>query len=145
MLGVVLVVGDFLDGLGGEPGQWAVGGGEPPVQEPLVGGEVELAGDGVGEVAVGLFDELAVAEGAFLTEVGEFVLVADEGEQDAGLAEEVECDVGEGDFFFEDGGAAGPLPQALGEDEGVVAEGECRGRDGGGLAGHRCFTPSGIS
>lgn len=103
----------------------------------------------MGEVAVRLLDELRVPEGALLAEVGQFVLVADEGEQDAGLAEEVECDVGQGDLLLQDGGGARPLPQAVGEDEGVVAEGEGGAGDRGGLVGvrgaHRCFTPSGIS
>ncbi|CAM5269130.1 hypothetical protein SALBM217S_04045 [Streptomyces griseoloalbus] len=118
------------------------------MQEVLVDGEVQLAGDGVGEVAVGLFDQLEVAEGALLAQEGQFVLVAGHRQQDPGLAEQVERDVGEGDLLLEHGGVPGPLAETVGEHQGVVAEGERGGRDGrvrGGCRGHRCCTPSGIS
>ncbi len=152
---MVAVVGDLLHRLRGQWCERAVLRGEFGVEQLLVGGEVELAGDGVREVAVRLLDQLEVAEGAFLAQIGEFVLVAGQGQQHPGLAEQVQGDVGEGDLLLQDGGVPGPLPQAVGEHQGVVAQGERGGhRDGAGAGGgagrgagggHRCFTPSGIS
>jgi hypothetical protein len=143
LLGVVAVVGDLLDRLRRERRERAVAGSEFGVQQVLVGGEVQLAGDGVGEVAVGLLHELEVGEGALLAQIRQLVLVAGQGQQHAGLAEQVERDVGEGDLLLQDGGVADAFAQAVGEHQRVVAEGE-RGRGGHG-GGHRCFTPSGIS
>ena len=96
----------------------------------------------MGEVAVRLLDQLEVAEGALLAQIRQLVLVADEGEQHPGLAEQVQGDVGEGDLLLQDGRVARPLPQPVGEHQRVVAEGERRGVR---RRGHRCFTPSGIS
>ncbi|GAA2467582.1 hypothetical protein GCM10010405_60290 [Streptomyces macrosporus] len=93
------------------------------------------------EVAVGPLHELDVGELPLLAEVGQLVLVAHHRQQGAGLAQQVQRDVGEGDLLLQDGGVSGPLPQALGEDQGVVAEGQ-RGRAGN---AHRCCTPSGTS
>ncbi len=61
--------------------------------------------------------------GAFLAQIGQLVLVAGQGEQDAGLTEQVERDVGQGDLLLQDRGVAGPLAQPVGEDQGVVPEG----------------------
>ncbi len=137
LLGVVAVVGHLLDGLGRQWGERAVPGRQPLVQQVLVDGEVELPDDGVGEVPVGLLDQLEVAEGALLAEVGQLVLVAGEREQHPRLSQQVQGDVGEGDLLLQNGGVAGPLPQPVREHQRVVAEGEC--------CVHRCFTPSGIS
>lgn len=137
LLGVVPVVGDLLDGLRRQPRELAVPGRQPLVQQVLVDGEVELAGDGVGEVAVGLLDQLEVAEGPLLAEVGQLVLVTDEREQHPRLPQQVQGDVGEGHLLLQDGGVARPLPQPVREHQRVVAE--CEG------GAHRCFTPSGIS
>ncbi len=148
LFGVVAVVGDLLDGLGGERREQAVAGGQFGVEQVLVGGEVQLAGDGVGEVAVGLLHQLEVGEGALLAQIRQFVLVADQRQQHAGLAEQVQGDVGEGDLLLEDGGVAGPLAEAVREHQRVVAEGEGgrgHGRIRGHVRAHRCFTPSGIS
>jgi hypothetical protein len=133
VLGVVTVVGGLLDGLGRQ----GVAG-ELPEQQLLVGGEVELARDGVREVPVRLLDELAVAERPLLPQVGQFVLVAEPGVERAGLAEQVQRDVGERDLLLQRRCVPDPLAQSVGEDEGVVGEGES------GTA-PRFFTPSGTS
>ncbi len=147
---MVAVVRGLLDGLGRQRRERAVPAGELPVDLVLVEGEVELAGDGVGEVAVRLLDQLEVAEGPLLAQVRQLVLVADHGQQDPGLAEQVEGDVGEGDLLLQDGGVSGPFAEAVGEDQRVVAERECRRGGGAGEArgvgaGHRWLTPSGMS
>ncbi|GHE61074.1 hypothetical protein GCM10017778_52060 [Streptomyces vinaceus] len=146
---MVAVVRGLLDGLRRERGERTVADGQFRVQLVLVEGEVELAGDGVGEVPVRLLDQLEVAEGALLAQEGQLVLVAGQGQQDAGLAEQVERDVREGDLLLQDGGVARPLAEAVGEDQRVVPEREGRAAGdlgGSGIgAGHRWCTPSGIS
>ncbi len=146
---MVAVVRGLLDGLGRQRGERAVADGQFRVQLVLVEGEVELARDGVGEVPVGLLDQLEVAEGPLLAQEGQLVLVACQGQQDAGLAEEVERDVREGDLLLQDGGVTRPLAEAVGEDQGVVPQREGRRLNEIGLngigAGHRWCTPSGIS
>jgi hypothetical protein len=147
LLGVVPVVGHLVDGLGRQRGRLAAGGRECLVQQFLVDREAELAGDGVGEVAVREFHQLHVVELVLLAQEGQLVLVPGERQQGAGLAQQVQRDVGEGDVLLQHRRVPGPLPQPLGQHQGVVAQ-----RAGGGPlgrqrlgGGHRCFTPSGIS
>ena len=89
------------------------------------------------EVAVGLFEELHRAEFVLAAEVGQVVLapavqaagVAQEG---PGVAQLVQGDVAQGNVLFELGGAGDPVAQALGQDQGVVAQ--AQGEFGGVLA-----------
>ncbi len=145
--GVVAVVTGLGCGVGGDGGERTATGGELRVQQLLPGGVEQLPDDGVREVPVRLLDELEVAEVALVAAERQLVLVAREGEQRAGLAEQVEREVGEGHLLLQDGRVPGPFGEPVGEDQRVVAEGEGRlpfrlrqrGR------GHRCRTPSGTS
>src|SRR5512132_2508564 len=155
--GMVLVVVDLLDRFARDSGDGRVDRvGQPRVEQTLVCGEEELPGDGLREVAVGLFDELNVNEVALIPEKSEVVLGPARGldlprvrQQDAGLTEQVESDVGERDVFLELRGIRRPLAESLGEDERVVAQPQCILRDRwqlrGRCAAHRCSTPSGRS
>lgn len=136
------MVGHLLDALGGDRCEHGVAAGHQAFEEgEAPGGEDEDLRDRLGEVAIGHLGEADVAEVEVLTEVGEPVLVRDRGalrqggheggirgggagEEEAGLTEEVEGDVRERDVLFEVGGARAPFGDALGEDEGVVAEHE---------------------
>ena len=134
-VGVAAVIGGLGEGFGGDGGEALVGmgvggagGGAPG--EVGEGGIEGLADDGVGEVAVGLLDEEEVAEVGGVAVVGEVVFGdagADAGGgvlvEQAGLADEVEGDVGEGEFFFQRRGVADPLGEAVAEDQGVVGAG----------------------
>ncbi len=81
------------------------------MQKVLVDREVQLAGDGVGEVAAWLLHQLEVAEGALLAEEGQLVLVAGHRQQHPGLAEQVERDVGEGDLLLQHGACPAHSPR----------------------------------
>ena len=72
---VVAVVVDLLDGLLGDRREGGVARcAQPTVQlEQEVGGD-ELPGDGVREVAVGLFEQVRAAPGRFVAPVGQVVL-----------------------------------------------------------------------
>ena len=104
-------------------------GGEAVVQRELVGREEQLSGDGAREVAVGLLDELHVAEFALVAQVRELVLGAAGALDLAGevsnmprLAEQIQADVGERDVLLEHRSVADPLAEPLRERPGVVAE-----------------------
>ncbi|MCY1297187.1 hypothetical protein D9M70_466180 [compost metagenome] len=124
------MVGDFLQGLGGDAGHALVAGAAQAVQDLEVPGvEEELLGDGHRVVAVGLLHQQQVAVGALVAAERQVVGVTAVGQQLGGvlqpvarLAHQVEADVHQRQFFFQRRGLAAPLAQALALDQGAVAE-----------------------
>ena len=125
---VVAVVVDLLHRLRGDRRERRVGRlGERRVQLDEVDGCHELPRDRVGEVAVRLLEEPRVAPLGLVAPVGEVVFAATRRrsgvvQERAGVADEVEGDVAEGDVLLELGGAGDPHAELLGEHERVVAE-----------------------
>ena len=113
-------------------GQGRVGRGQQRrVELVLVGGEDQLTGHGDGEVAVLDLHQVHVAELPLVPQEGQVVLVAagslhlaGVAEQRAGLAEQVEGDVGQRDVLLDLRCAGDPLPQPLRQDQRVVTEPE---------------------
>ena len=138
--GVVAVVGELLDGLGGDGREHGVDAVDEPLHDRQAPrGEHQQPRDRHREVAVVGLDEPHVAELTGLTEEGQRVLGRHRrplgqrrddgriggrrtGEQQTRLAEQVERDVGQRDVLLEVGRAAAPLRQPVGVDERVVAE-----------------------
>jgi hypothetical protein len=133
--GVVAVVGEFLDALGGDGGEYRVaGGGQALEQGKAPGGEHKQARDRGGEVAAGAgaavqLDQADVAELGLVAQVGKRVLVAPgalhlagPGEQHSGLPQQIQGDVGQRDVLLELGRAGAPLGEPMGKDQRVVAE-----------------------
>jgi hypothetical protein len=157
--GVVDVVVDLLDGLGGDRGERGLGArGERLVEPELVRREQQQPGGGDGEVLVRVLGDLQVRELPLPAQVRQVVLAAagslplpGGGQQHPGLAEQVEPDVRERDVLLELRRVRDPLAAPVRQDQGVVAEregvaGPCGGGPGrGGGAGHRCCTSAGTS
>ena len=155
------VVADFLLRLGGDGGEVGIGRLFQGFPEQRHQGAVqEVADDGraVVEIALGVagertvarqFKQRVVAELVRVAEVGQLVFRAvaalqrgDQLVEQAGLADQVEADVGQRDVLLEDGAVPAPLGIALAEDQGIV--GEVQQVVGGG-AHHMCPTSSGMS
>ena len=147
----VAVVGQFLHALRSDGSEHGVRVGRQPLEqgEP-VGGEHQHPAHRLGEVAVRQLDQADIAEVAVVAEEREPVLVGHRGafgerghdarvrgrgtrQQQPGLAEQVERDVGQRDVLLEVGRPAAPLREAVGQDERVVAEGEAVGGQLGGV------------
>ena len=128
--GVVAVVGELVDALGGDRREHRVGGGGQLLEQGQPpGGEDQQADDELGEVTVVVLGQADAPELLLLAEEGELVLglagdPARPGQQQARLAEEVEGDVGDRGLLFELGEAGHPLLEAVAVDQRVVAEGE---------------------
>ncbi|MNC42869.1 hypothetical protein D3C75_917010 [compost metagenome] len=149
------MVGDFLQGLGGNPGDSRVAG----LDQLLQHGEVprvvkELLGHGDGKVTVGLLDQQQVAVGALVTAerqgIGIPAIVEQLGgilQPVAGLADQIEADVHQGQLFLDGRGTATPFAEALALDQGAVAEQQQVGDKGFFMHGppHMCPTSSGSS
>ncbi|MCY1461858.1 hypothetical protein D9M71_795610 [compost metagenome] len=114
----------------------------------------ELLGHGHGEIAVGLLDQQQVAVGALVTTEGQGIGVTAVIEQFGGvlqpvacLADQVEADVHQGQFFFDGRGTAAPFAEALALHQGTVAEQQQVGDKGFFMHGqpHMCPTSSGSS
>ncbi|MCY1537926.1 hypothetical protein D9M68_734410 [compost metagenome] len=128
--GAAQVVGDFLQGLGGDAGHALVAGAAQAVQDLEVPGvEEELLGDGHRVVAVGLLHQQQVAVGALVAAERQVVGVTAVGQQLGGvlqpvarLADQVEADVHQRQLFFQGRGLAAPFAQTLALDQGAVTE-----------------------
>src|SRR4029077_3235838 len=129
---VAHVIASLLVRLGRDSGELGVGRPSEPVQQqhaPDV--EEELPHDGAAEVAVGELDQLDVAVGDAVAEVGEGILVAPlplylagQPEEVRRLPDEVERDVGERDVLLEDGAVTAPFGQPVAQDQAVVPQPE---------------------
>ena len=128
--GELAMIGDFLDRLGGELAQELVRRTRQPLQQHVLPGGIEqVPGDGLGEVAVGLLDQEAVAEIENVAVEGERVAVAALvlafagcAEQVGRLTDQVERQVGETEVDLERGRVAAPFAEALAEHQSIVAE-----------------------
>lgn len=137
---VLPVVGQLLDALRGDRRKDGVRVRRQPLEvREAPAGEHQQPDDGEREVAVGQFGQAYVAKVAGVAEVGVGVLVASgavglagAGVEQAGLAEEVEADVGQRHLLLQLGGAGDPLAQTLCSDQGVVGQ---RDADGGEFTG----------
>ena len=155
------VVGGLLQRLGRNPRE--IGNGASPQRVPLMPGkdaEQQLPNGRDGKVTFRQLDEKRVAVVHRLAQIGEGVRIAagslgltGELQQQRGLADEVEGDVGERDVFLQDRCVPAPFGQAMAEHEPIVGEakeilddvGGARSRCGG-LCGHgraQTFTPRG--
>ncbi|MNE43932.1 hypothetical protein D3C80_1381310 [compost metagenome] len=130
LAGAAQVIGDFFQALGSDTGNAFVAGLAQAVQHLEVPGiEEELLGHGHGEVAIGLFDQQQVTVRTLVAAEGQVVGVAAVVDQlggifqpVAGLADQVEADVHQRQFFFQGRGVTAPFAQALALDQGAVAQ-----------------------
>ena len=84
---------------------------------------------GAGEITIFVFDQQKVAELHGFTHIGEVILaaiaairLACQTQEDAGVANVVEGDVGERDVLFEHRPMAAPFRQTVAEDEVAIAK-----------------------
>jgi hypothetical protein len=131
---VLTVIARFLERLLGNAGQHLVG--RMLQRLPLLhgpAGQPMVAHGGVCEVAAWQFRECDVEELALLAQIGELIFIearfaqtARMREQSAGLAEQIQRDVGQGDVFFECRRVAAPFAEAVRPDQAGV----CQAQDG---------------
>ena len=142
------VIGDFLHRLVRELDQEAVARLRQPLQQHVLPGRIEqVPRDRLGEVAVRLLDQQAIAEVEHVPVKRELIAITGFAEQQSRLADQVQRKVGETDVHLEHRAVPAPFAQALPEDERVVAE--AQEVFGAGIDGERrhqmCFTSSGMS
>ncbi len=120
----------FLDRLARDARKCCVGrGAKTCVEFGLPGVEQELAHDGVREIAIGLLAEQQVAEIPGVAKEGERVCVAPLalaarglGQQQVGLAGQVECHVGERDVLFQLRRVPAPFGHAMAQHQARIAQ-----------------------
>ena len=117
------MVGDFLHRLVRELAEELVARSRQALQQHMLPGRVEqVPRDRLGEVAIGLLDQQAIAEIEHVAVEGELVAVARLVQQQRRLADQVEREVGETDVDLEHRPVPAPFAQALAEDQRVIAE-----------------------
>ncbi|MOA21453.1 hypothetical protein D3C78_1419440 [compost metagenome] len=124
------MIGDFLQALGGDTGDAFVAGlGEGGQHVEVPGVVEELLGDGHRVVAVGLFHQQQIAEGALVTAERQLIGIATIGQQLDGvlvpvarLANQVKADVHQRQLFFQGRRVAAPFAQTLALDQGTVGK-----------------------
>ena len=109
------VIAHLLEPLGGDGGNLRVTTVyQPGKQRHMPGIDKELAGDGVGKVAVRLFHQQEIAVLTFIPAVGQGIFIAAAGqlsriaEEVARLAQQIEADIGQREVNFQLRGMAAP-------------------------------------
>ena len=124
------MIGDLLDGLGGDRGEARIRRARHRLPEGVhEGRQQELAQDGHGEIAVRPLDHQEVAVGGDVAQISERILVASFaldlariGVKGASLADQVERDIGERQLLLEHRRVAAPFGQAMAVDQRRIGE-----------------------
>ena len=124
------MVGDFFDGFGGDTGDALVAGLAQAFKDWQVPSVIQkLLENGDRVIAIGLLHQQQIAIGPLIPAEGQVVCIAAVIQQFGGvfqpvarLADQVEADVHQRQFFFQCRCMAAPLAQALALDQGAVAE-----------------------
>ena len=93
--------------------------------------EEELPHDGIGVIAVGLFQQQQVAKIDRFPEIGQFVFIAalsfyfsGQSQETDRLPHAVEGDIGDGDILFQDRPMPAPFREAVPQDQAVISQAE---------------------